>query len=258
MNIDEAIARIESCRDRHTLLQAMHEMIGDYGFSAFNFLDVGQPGVDEPFYAGTHSHAWDTEYKGNGFIHVDPVLPLVRRRNTPFRWSDLTLPETNGRRKPGAIKLMEAATDHGFRDGLVVPFHFIDHLGYTNSALCVFFWLEQQSKLTAMLSHKKHEIHLLTIYFAQRMSDIAAQEMKSRAKFFDEDGRPLRQVNLTDRERDVLAWAARGKTADETGDILSLSTATVNEYLDNARRKLGATNKAHAASIALFLGLIDL
>ena len=257
MNIDEAIAQIESCEDRHILLQTMHELIGGYGFSAFNFLDVGQPGVDQPFNAGTHSQAWDREYRCNGFIHVDPMLPIARRRNTPFRWSDVPAPSVTGRRKPGAVKLMEAAQDHGFRDGLIVPFHVFDHRGFTNSALCVFFWRDKCAKLSAMLADKKHEVHLLTIYFAQRMSDLAARAMKTRSRFLDEHGEALRQVNLTDRERDVLAWAARGKTADETGDILTLSTATVNEYLDNARRKLGATNKAHAASIALYLGLID-
>lgn len=258
MNLNLLIAEIESCEDVISLNETMHKIIGNFGFSAVNFLDAGQPDVDNPFTIGSIHPDWDREYRSNGFLHVDPVLPIVRRSNVAFLWSDVELPPAGKRRKPGALKLMEASQDHGFRDGLVIPFHYVDHIGRHQIASCVYFWSDRRSKLKFMLKFKKHDLHVLTIYFAQKMSDVAARELKTRAKFLDEEGRPLRHVYLTDRERDVLAWAARGKTAEETSDILNVSAKTVVEHLNNARRKLGASNKTHAASVALFLGLIDL
>jgi LuxR family transcriptional regulator, quorum-sensing system regulator BjaR1 len=58
---------------------------------------------------------------------------------------------------------------------------------------------------------------------------------------------------LTRRERDVMAYVAEGKTDWEIGVILSLSETTARFHADNARRKLGAVNRAHA--VARYLAL---
>lgn len=57
--------------------------------------------------------------------------------------------------------------------------------------------------------------------------------------------------HLTDQERACLTWASLGKTAWETATILGVSRRTVEFHLANATRKLGATNKLHAAFIAV-------
>jgi LuxR family transcriptional regulator, quorum-sensing system regulator BjaR1 len=59
---------------------------------------------------------------------------------------------------------------------------------------------------------------------------------------------------LTRRERDVMAYVAEGKTDWEIGVILSLSETTARFHADNARRKLGAVNRAHAVARYLALG----
>ena len=66
------------------------------------------------------------------------------------------------------------------------------------------------------------------------------------------------RVPLSERERQVLTWAAAGKTASETATILSISERTVLFYLCSARQKLDASNSRHAICKALSLGLIDL
>lgn len=65
------------------------------------------------------------------------------------------------------------------------------------------------------------------------------------------------EATLNERERQVLTWAAAGKTASETATILSLSQRTVLFYLCSARQKLDASNSRHAICKALSLGLID-
>jgi DNA-binding NarL/FixJ family response regulator len=56
---------------------------------------------------------------------------------------------------------------------------------------------------------------------------------------------------LTERQVEVLAWVARGKTNAEIAEILSLKTGTIGKYLERIFPKLGVENRTAAASFAL-------
>ena len=62
-------------------------------------------------------------------------------------------------------------------------------------------------------------------------------------------------VPLTAREREVLAWVARGKTNAEIAHLLWLAPSTVRKHLENVYAKLGVSTRT--AAVARFLGLID-
>jgi DNA-binding response OmpR family regulator len=66
-----------------------------------------------------------------------------------------------------------------------------------------------------------------------------------------------KQVALSDREAETLTWAARGKTSSEIAQILGLTTRTVDFHIDNARVKLNATSRMHAAVKAAAGQLIE-
>lgn len=53
-------------------------------------------------------------------------------------------------------------------------------------------------------------------------------------------------MTLSARQNEVLLWVARGKTSQETGQILGLSKRTVDRYLATAYLKLGAVNRVEA------------
>jgi DNA-binding CsgD family transcriptional regulator len=63
------------------------------------------------------------------------------------------------------------------------------------------------------------------------------------------------EVPLTTREREVLAWVARGKTNAEIAELLWLAPSTVRKHLENVYAKLGVNTRT--AAVARFLGLID-
>ena len=56
---------------------------------------------------------------------------------------------------------------------------------------------------------------------------------------------------LNDRETEILAGAAEGETAEQTGARLYLSTETVKSYRKRIIAKLGARNGTHAVALAL-------
>jgi len=63
---------------------------------------------------------------------------------------------------------------------------------------------------------------------------------------------------LTPRERETLIWAAAGKSAADTGDILGITERTVTAHITSACQKLDAVNKTQAVARALQYRLIGL
>lgn len=61
---------------------------------------------------------------------------------------------------------------------------------------------------------------------------------------------------LSERECEVMRWAAAGKTSCEIGIILGLTERTINFHVARAISKLNASNKTHAAVKAVMLGII--
>ena len=62
-------------------------------------------------------------------------------------------------------------------------------------------------------------------------------------------------MGLSDREREVLALMASGKTNPEIGEALHLSRHTVKEHSSAVYRKLGVRNRTEAVQRAQRLGL---
>jgi DNA-binding CsgD family transcriptional regulator len=62
-------------------------------------------------------------------------------------------------------------------------------------------------------------------------------------------------LGLTQRERQILAWVARGKTNPEIAEILWIAPTTVRKHLENIYAKLGVRTRT-AAAIRL-LGILD-
>ena len=62
---------------------------------------------------------------------------------------------------------------------------------------------------------------------------------------------------LTDRQRDCVLWAARGKTDWEISVILGVGHETVIQHLKHARERYGVQKRALLAVRALFDGLIS-
>ena len=56
---------------------------------------------------------------------------------------------------------------------------------------------------------------------------------------------------LTDRQREILESLVRGQTSDGIAARLNISTDAVNQHINAARVKLGATNRTEAVAIAI-------
>jgi LuxR family quorum sensing-dependent transcriptional regulator len=63
---------------------------------------------------------------------------------------------------------------------------------------------------------------------------------------------------LTPREIEVLRWVADGKSAREIGETLHIAKRTVDAHVQSGVRKLGASNRTHAVTLALRDGIIKI
>jgi DNA-binding CsgD family transcriptional regulator len=61
---------------------------------------------------------------------------------------------------------------------------------------------------------------------------------------------------LTEREREVLRWVARGGTNTEIAAELSISSGTVRKHLEHAYAKLGVSTRT--AAVAAVFSLLPL
>lgn len=64
--------------------------------------------------------------------------------------------------------------------------------------------------------------------------------------------------SLSAREREVMRMVAQGADGPEIAEALVLSPATVRTHVNNAMRKLGARTRAHAITLAIRRGDVDL
>lgn len=251
--LEEALVAIEAAGSLKELRRVICKIIENRGFAAVGFVDAADTMSKIPLYFGT-DEAWNGEYLANNFVTVDPGLAKARRTNTPFVWADIA----PGAARPGprslVRRLMDAAQDFGFTEGLIIPCHFRDELGRMHSISSVLYWKDHLRPFSALLGSKKAELHLLMIYFIQ-------QHIKLRSEL---NGKLTPSVQLkgkaeglTAAQRDCLSWAARGKTVGETAEILNISELTVETHIKNALRRLDVHNKTHAVAVAIMHGLID-
>jgi DNA-binding CsgD family transcriptional regulator len=154
----------------------------------------------------------------------------------------------------------------------VVPFtwtpaneHFFDREAYTGSAAwsdfagsdcTVFFRRNTPTETIVFMAHgcpeafsSDNEALMTSQGWLQVVFDVVVMEPRSRVD---------PHIRVTVRERECLRWCAEGKTSEEIGIILSLSTHTVNHYLISATKKLNAVNRVHAITTAIRLGLLDI
>ena len=85
---------------------------------------------------------------------------------------------------------------------------------------------------------------------------VAPEAMRALVDHSDDD--PTYEVELTEREREVLHQMARGLTNPQIAERLVISVSTVNFHVHNVLDKLGAKTRTEAVTIAAREGLIDL
>lgn len=178
---------------------------------------------------------WVAWFDEHGLGVSDPVHRASQVTSVGFPWSDV----------PAMIKLTRADEDvlgrarrEGIGNGYTVP----AHVPGEASGSCSF-----------------------AVAPSRDMPGLALPMVQLFGAFAFEAARRLNGVRdvgagrppvLTDRQRDCVLWAARGKTAWEVARILGLSEETVIQHLKLARERYEVPKQSLLSVWALFDGLI--
>jgi len=88
-------------------------------------------------------------------------------------------------------------------------------------------------------------------YFSPSIQALMAELLRGETR------EPSRGTTLTDREREVLGWLARGLSSKEVAQRLDISVRTVETHRANLMQKLGVKSVALLIQVALREGIID-
>jgi LuxR family transcriptional regulator, quorum-sensing system regulator BjaR1 len=232
------IANVQRAQTPSAICDAVLQAIKQYGFENILAGTIPRPGANK---SQQESHVilhhwpaeWWERYFSNGYLFVDPAIRRVMSDISPFLWSELS---PTCRDDPMAIRVMKEAADFGLRNGFTVPLITLegDTVGFSIAGG-----------------------NLDIPPYARGMLSLLATYALGSAFKLHHSKREQERIRITKRERDILQWAATGKTEWEIGEILGISEHAVDKFFRNIRHKLNATNRTHAIAEAIRLSIIN-
>lgn len=182
----------------------------------------------------TYGAAWKRHYMTNNLHHIDPTIHRSALSIAPMDWSRFD-------RDSKFHAVFRSAHDFGITpQGITVPIRG----PYGDRGLL---------SVTAGMAEGEWRRLTRSIIGELQMAAVHLHDAVTRTGLvLPSLARPI----LSRREREVLQWVVAGKSQQDVGDILSISTRTVEVHLRSAREKLGALTTVQAAGRAIGLGLI--
>lgn len=227
---DDLLHEIDSADSEHALFAKVQRAAEELGFEYCAYgMRVPVP-VTNPktIMLNSYPTAWQERYAQKKYLDVDPTVRLGRLSQQPIVWNDEIFAQ--------APELWNDARDAGLRVGWAKSTLEGQSVGGMLS-------LARTGKpLTAKeLAAKEHRMRWLANTAHQGFRRILAARWN---------------IPLSSREKEVLRWAADGKTINETSEIMEISVATVKFHTRNAAEKLGTVNRTAAVARAVVMGLL--
>jgi DNA-binding CsgD family transcriptional regulator len=177
---------------------------------------------------------WEAFFDAEGLGRSDPVHRASHLRNLGFPWAMLRELIDLTRRDEDILLRSRRA---GLADGYTVP----AHLPGEAEGSCSFATVHGRSYRVEWIPLAQY-VGTAAFEAARRLSGMRRTD--------------LDRPRLSDRQRDCIYWAARGKSEWETAQILGIGHGTAVQHMKEARRRYGVFNKTQLAIHALYDGAL--
>jgi LuxR family transcriptional regulator, quorum-sensing system regulator BjaR1 len=221
-----AIDEIGRASNSEGVLEILEKALADIGADYNGVLFIPQPGerIEDVCLAWRAPDEWRALYSGENMCQRDPVIRFAARSVIAFDWMAAPCDAEN---EPHMKEVQDLGRECNIHKGVSIPIP-------SPNGIVGIVWV-------AGPHFEERETHMpllqtLGLHVFHRLEQLAGRN-------------PRRKGWLTDREREVLTWAADGKTAWEIGCILNLSQRTIEWHFREAYRKLGATNRSQAIAL---------
>lgn len=240
-HVERASRALEDASTLKDLLAVLAEAATPFGF-AYAALARHvhlQSGLMEPEMVTNYPSAWHDLFERRDYSLTSPVLAACQRRGGAIRWTDLEtiIPLTRIQRE-----YLDEMRKLGMQSGCTIASHMPDR-----PTISVHFVVKDGAPLESrpfMLAI------LLGIAAGQHARTLWQSQLPHVQIATDE--------RLSPRQVDCIKLVARGMTSWEIAAVLGISDQTVSEYLTDARRRLGVSNRAQLVLKSLKLGYFTL
>jgi LuxR family quorum sensing-dependent transcriptional regulator len=232
------IDRLNALSSPDQIAEAIGLEMKKFGFEYVTCWSLPPPGGNpiDGVMLNTRPIEYVQHYVENDYVAKDPVITALRSHTRPYSWSDV---RTRERLSAKQKAIMDEARDFNVTDGLIVPIITI------SGSLSLFSPCGWSPDLTP---GSRLAVEMMGIYTHQAIKRMKLEKSRSAPNY----------QRLTAREREVLQWVAIGKSDDEIGQILSISSATVAYHVENAKRKLDAFKRSLAVIVAIQRGELNI
>jgi LuxR family transcriptional regulator, quorum-sensing system regulator CciR len=232
--VDAFVRDVRELKTQEALAGALADVSRDLGFRYFaltHHVDVRRSSAAIRIH--NYPDGWAEWFEDQALGATDPVHRASNLTSVGFTWSKL--PEMIALTDKDR-RVLELARREGIGEGFTVPAHVPGEAHGSCSFACV---------TGERFAHE----HLALLQLVGAFAFEAARRMR-RSDFSNGP------VQLTDRQRECVMWAARGKSDWEISRVLGVSEATVGEHLRHAYERYGVGKRGLVAVHALFDGTI--
>jgi len=232
--VDAFVRDIRTIDSQEGLADALGDVSRDLGFRYFaltHHVDIRLSTAAVRIH--NYPDGWAEWFDRRSLAGTDPVHRASSMTSVGFAWSKLPemIPLT-----AEDHRILERARRQGIGDGFTVPAHVPGEAHGSCSFACA-------------PGEPVPEEHLFLLQLVGAFAFEAARRMRRpRAA--------TRRVELTERQRECVLLAARGKSDWEIAKILGISPQTVIEHLKHARERYAVSRRTLLAVHALFDGTI--
>ena len=182
---------------------------------------------------------WMAHYEANHYEKKDPVPQHAFASDRPFTWDSL---DRIRELKPEQIQVMNEAREARLLDGIGIPIY-----GHNGELAGV--GMASSTGGTRPDINLLSKIRALTLQFHLVYTELEKKDSRLRDNF-------VGKVHLTAREKEILLWAAEGKSDAVIAEIIGISHATIRFHMNNIFKKLNANERTLATVKAIRHGLI--
>lgn len=232
--VEAFVKDVRQLDSQEELAGALGEVALDLGFRYFALTDhVDVRRSSTAIRMHNYPAGWAEWFDERSLGGADPVHRATNVTSVGFAWSSLG---TMIALTPADRRILELARKQGIGEGFTVPAHVPGEAHGSCSFACA-------------AGERFADENLPLLQLVGAFAFEAARRMR-RARF------PAPRVTLTDRQRECVMWAARGKSDWEIATVLGVSEATVGEHLRHAYERYGVGKRTLVAVHALFDGTI--
>ncbi len=237
MVISDFITRSNGCSTIEELVTAFEAAISQLGFDKFIYcLARGCLNAQTPVNHGiarSYPEDWMKHYMRKGYLDFDATYRYGLSHRGAFAWKQLQqeVPLTKKER----LVLYEAE-EAGLKNGITVSLH-----GPYGEVLGFGFASDHPD-----LTPTKDQLSTLYCLASQFHLVYSGFDKKPAAS----------TIKLSDRQREILQWAAIGKSRAVIAEIMMISEHTVDEHFQCIFKKLDCRDRTVAVLKSIQLGLI--